>query len=230
MRSLSVVAILILAGALSLTVPAKADEISTSLGNPFSSLTNGQTAVTSGAYAAAVAGQLAPFNAFCGSISGGDCTNVTWTFNYTVPAADTVTGATLILGILDIESSYGTGNPVASLTLDGTDDLTSLLNTAAVATNSIAGEYNILQINIPGTDFMDLSDGTATFDLTLAGPGHGILGPTASHVSGFVYSTLDITATAGSTPPPPMPEPATSALLMLGLAALATTATLRKHA
>lgn len=230
MRSLAIATMMILACALCVSVPAKADDISTSLGNTSSGFTNGQTAVSSGAYAAAVAGQLHPFNAFCGSISGGDCTDVSWIFNYTVPATDTITGATLTLGILDIESFYGTGNPVASFTLDGADELTTLLNTAAVATNSVAGEYNVLEINIPGTDFTDLSDGAATFELTLAGPGHGTLGLTASHVSGFVYSTLDITATPGSTTPPPMPEPSTSALVMLGLAALATTTALRRHA
>ena len=231
MRALSLAAVSILVGALSMVVPAKADDISTSIGNTSSGLTNGETGVSSLAYTTAVSGQPAPFNAFCGSISGGDCTGVTWIFNYTVPPTDTITGATLTLGILDIESFYGTGNPVGSFTLDGSDNLTSLLNTAAVATNSVSGEYNVLEITIPSSDFMDLSDNTATFDLTLSGPGHGALGLTSSHVSGLVYSTLDITATPGSSgPPPPVPEPSTSALLALGIAALATKAALSKLA
>jgi hypothetical protein len=237
MRDLYVAAAVVLACAWCVAAPAKADDISTSIGTQH--FTNGST-VTSAAYLGAVSpvpapsplDQPAPFNAFCGSISGGDCSNVTWTFDYTVPAGDTITGATLTLGILDIESSYGTGNPVGSFTLDTGDDLTSLLNTAAVATNSVSGEYNVLEITIPGADFMDLSNNTAaTFALTLSGPGHGALGLTKSHVSGLDFSTLDITATPGSTgPPPPVPEPSTSVLLALGVAALAAKAALNKLA
>src|SRR5580658_9785571 len=173
-----------LACALWVAAPAKGDDITTSLGNTASGFTNGSL-VTSAAYAAAVSGKSAPFNGFCGSISKGDCTDVSWTFDYTVPAGNTITGAELTLGILDIESSYGTGTPVGSFTLDGTDDLTSILNSAAVATDSVSTEYNILQIGIPGTDLTDLSNGVATFELTLSGPGRGVLGLTASHVSGL---------------------------------------------
>jgi hypothetical protein len=220
LRKFFLAASTIVACALGVTAPAKGDDITTSLGNTASGFTNGSL-VTSAAYATAASGQSAPFNAFCGSISKGDCTDVSWTFNYTVPTGDTITGAALTLGILDIESSYGTGTPVGSFTLDGADDLTSILNTAAVATDSVSNEYNVLQIGIPGTDFTGLSNGVATFELTLSGPGHGVLGLTASHVSGLVFSTLDITATPSSTPPPPVPEPGTLSLLLSGMAALA---------
>ena len=230
MRNLYTAAAMILACALCVAAPAKADDIPVVLGNDASGLTNGQLSVTSAEYLAAVTGQPAPFNGFCGSISGGDCSNVSWTFNYAVPSGDTITGATLTLGILDIESAYGTGTAVGSFTLDGTDVLTSLLNTVAVATNSVSGEYNVLEINIPGADLAALSSGMATFELTLSGPGKGVLGPTPSHVSGLVYSTLDITGTPGSTPPPPAPEPATWALLLIGMAALAAKLSLSKRA
>ncbi|HME12023.1 MAG TPA: PEP-CTERM sorting domain-containing protein [Candidatus Acidoferrum sp.] len=209
--------------ACALPLAANADTVNTSIGTQH--FVDGSS-VTSAAYTSAVAGQPAPFNAFCGSISSGDCTGITWTFNYTVPAGDTITGATLSIGILNLQSS-ASANPVGSFTLDGTDVLTGLLNTAAVAANSIRNEYNVLQISIPGADFTDLSSGMATFSLTLSGPGLGVLGMTPSHTSGFDFSTLNITATPGTTPPP-VPEPATLALLLLGAAAFAAKVALSK--
>jgi len=220
-------AVLLTCASLCFGAAAKADTIDTSIGTQH--FTNGQTGVKSGPFNTAVMGQPAPFNEFCGSVSASNC-SATWTFDYTIPVGDTITGATLTLGILDIEST-ASGSPVGSFTLDGTDDLTSLLNTAADATNSVLNEYNVLEINIPGADFTDLSNGMATFALTLSGPGLGTLGTTPFHPAGLDFSSLDITATPGSTtPPPPVPEPPASILLALGIATLATKAALNKLA
>lgn len=235
MRSLSMAALMILACALCISAPAKADDISTGLGN-FNSVgfIAGNT-YTSGTFTTLNGTYAAPFNSVCGSdtgLLGANC-SASWTFNYTVPAGDTITGATLTLGIVDIDSA-ASGNQVGSFTLDGTDDLTALLNAVSEGLNGGSGapnnQYDILTINIPGADLTSLSGDTATFAVTLAAPGLGTLGNTPFNGAGLVFSTLDITAMSGSTPPPPTPEPSTTAFLMLGLAMLATTTALRKHA
>jgi hypothetical protein len=121
--------------------------------------------------------QPAPFNAFCGSDTvANDSCSASWTFTYMVPAGDDITSATLSLGIYDIDSA-ATGNQIASFTLDGTDDLTSLLNASSEGLNSGAGapnnQYNILMITIPTADLAALDGGSATFALALQGPGLG---------------------------------------------------------
>lgn len=215
MRTLSLAAVAVLAGALFVAVPARADDISTSIGTQHFT---DNTKVTSAAYLAADAGQTAPFNAFCGSDTASNCAT-SWNFTYTIPAGDTITGATLTLGILDIDSK-ATGNQVATFTLNGTDDLTGLLDTVSEAASSPNSFYNVLSITIPGLDLTDLSGGSATFALTLTGPGLGVLGTTPFNGAGLDFSTLDITATPGSTTPPPVPEPATWVFLLTGIAAI----------
>jgi hypothetical protein len=207
--------------------PAMADDVPTTLGQ--TTLTPGTT-VTSAAFATAAAGQPVPFNAACGSDGLGNC-SATWTFLYTLPAGDTITGATLTLGIVDIDSSAA-GSQVGAFTLDGSDDLTALLNASSEGLNGGAGapnnQYDILMITLPGTDLAGLSSGAATFALTLSGPGLGALGSSPFNGADLAFSTLDITATPGSTTPPPTPEPATWALLLTGIAALATKALLSR--
>ena len=207
--------------------PAMADHVPTTLGQ--TTLTPGTT-VNSATFAAAAAGQPAPFNAACGSDPFSNC-SASWTFLYTLPAGDTITNATLSLGIVDIDSA-APGNQVGSFTLDGTDDLTVLLNAASNGLNGGAGapnsQYDILMITLPSADLAGLSSGSATFALTLSGPGLGVLGTTPFNGADLAFSTLDITATEGSTPPPPTPEPATWALLLTGIAALATKALLSR--
>jgi hypothetical protein len=226
MRTLSLVAVTVLASALLVAVPAKADDIPTSDGNTASGFTEGQS-VSSALFAATNGTQAAPFSAACGSDSGAagstNC-SATWIFNYTVPTGDTITGATLTIGIVDIDSKAA-GDQVASFILDGADDLTGLLNTVANGLNGGVGspnnQYNTLTISIPGTDLADLSGTSATFALTLASPGLGALGNSPSNGAGLVFSTLDITATPGSMPPPPpVPEPATWVFLLTGIAAI----------
>lgn len=233
MRFLSLAAALFLAYTLWVAAPALADDISTSLGNTASGFTEGQ-AVSSSLFTTTNGTQLAPFNAFCGSDSGNGGINncsANWTFTYTVPAGDGITGATLSLGIVDIDSA-ASGDQVGSFALNGTDDLTSLLNAASEGLNGGTGspnsKFNVLTITIPGADFADLSGGSATFSLTLAAPGLGALGNSPSNGAGLVFSSLDITATSGSTPPPPAPEPSILALLGFGLVALGAITKLSK--
>jgi hypothetical protein len=167
--------------------------------------------------------QPAPFNAFCGSDTvANDSCSASWTFTYMVPAGDDITSATLSLGIYDIDSA-ATGNQIASFTLDGTDDLTSLLNASSEGLNSGAGapnnQYNILMITIPTADLAALDGGSATFALALQGPGLGTLGNTPSNGAGLDFSTLDMEAESGETPPP-VPEPPSWMLGLTGLLAI----------
>jgi len=171
------------------------------------------------------AGSPAPFNAFCGSDTSstlGNC-SASWTFSDALPGGSTITSATLTIGILDLDSA-ASGDQIASFTLNGTDDLTSLLNAAAEGLNAGAGapngQYDVLAITIPGTDFADLLGGTDTFALTLQGPGLGVLGNTTYNGAGLAFSTLDIQATPGTNNGgggTTTPEPATLMLLGAGL-------------
>jgi hypothetical protein len=213
--------------------PVMADDILASIGTQ-GSFVSGQT-TTSAAYLSAVAGQPAPFNAFCGAITTTDC-STSWTFDYTIPAGDTITGATLTIGLLDLDSA-ATSDRVADLTINGDDDtdLTALLNAAANGLDGGAGsarnEYDVLEITIPGADLTDLSGGSATIALTLQGPGLGVLGTTAHDAVGLDFSSLDITATAGSSGggTTPTPEAPTWAMLFAGIAVLVTTKGLVKR-
>lgn len=220
MRDLCVAAAVALACTLCAVAPAKGDNISTTLGNATPGFAAG-TKQSAGTIAGAVSGNPAPFNAPCGSDSFSNC-STSWTFNYTVPSGDTITGATLSLGIFDIDSA-APGNQVGSFTLDGTANLTGILNTASEGleggTGSKNSYYEVLSITIPGADLSDLSDDSATFALTLSGPGLGILGTTPFNGAELVYSTLDITAKSG-TKPPPLPEPSSLGLLLGGLGVL----------
>ena len=162
--------------------------------------------------------QPPPFNAFCGNDLTSNC-SASWTFTYIVPSGDTITSASLTLGILDIDSA-SPGNQVASFTLDGTDDLTGLLNTAAEGLNSGSGagnnQYDLLTVTIPNSDLADLGSGSAIFALTLQGPVNGpIVGhPQPDNGAGLDFSTLDMEAEGPLTP---IPEPSSWMLLLTGL-------------
>ena len=218
MRTLRLLAGLLLTLAVCLAIPAKADTVTSNLGTQ--NFTAG-TKVTTGAFLTAVAAQPAPFNAFCGSDTASNC-SANWTFNYVVPSGDTVTGATLSLGILDLDSAAA-GNQIASFTLNGVDDLTSTINTVANALDGGTGSpnsfYEVLTIIIPGADLADLGGTSATFALQSSQPGLGILGATSFNGVGLDFSTLSLTVTAGTTNPPPMPEPSSLALCLAGVVA-----------
>ena len=191
-------------------LPAKATptSIDVSLGNTAPGFSPG-TKITPAQYNSAASGQPAPFNAPCGSDASSNC-SASWTFNYPVPSGP-VGSASLSLGIYDIDSA-APGDQIASFTLDGSDDLTGLLNTASEAldgTGSPNSYYDVLTITIPGADLAALGSGSATFALQLTGPGLGALGDTPDNGAGLVFSSLDIGVT---------PEPTSWLLFLTGIA------------
>jgi hypothetical protein len=195
--------------------------ISTSLGNTASALVDGAVQTTA-AVNTAQTGQPAPFTGNCGADASANC-SANWTFSYTVPSGQTITAATLLLGIWDIDSG-APGNQVASYTLTGGDNLTSMLNTVAEALNSGAGsknsEYDVLSVTIPSTSFVQLASGTANIALALQGPGLGVLSPTtnpAFNGAKLVFSTLNINTTEVTT----TPEPSFVMLVPMALGAFA---------
>jgi hypothetical protein len=203
--------------------------INVTIGNP--ALFTDGTKVAVGTFNTAVGAQPAPFNAYTGSDVGtGPDFSGSWTFSYSVPSGDTISSASLVLGILDIDSA-ATGNQVGSFILDGTDDLTSLLNVQSEALNAGAGSansfYNVLTITIPTADLSDLADGSATFALTLQGPGLGVLGNTTFNGAGLDFSTLNMEAMG---PISPTPEPTTWVLFLAGMACFAIKFLSRKFA
>lgn len=231
MRKLSLAVAAVLACVLWMAAPAMADDIPTSIGSQH--FTPGNT-VTSAAFVAAVSSQPAPFNGFCGSNALANCSTA-WTFMYPIPAGDTITAATLTLGILDIDSA-APGNQVGSFTLNGTDDLTALLNRVSEAADSGRMVYDVLSITIPGADLTDLAGGSATFALTLSGPGLGVLGTTKFNGAGLDFSTLDITATPNSSGgggngggTTSTPEPETWTLVLAGAVLLVCAKALYKR-
>jgi hypothetical protein len=226
MRKLYLAIAVALACGLCFAGPALADDIPTSIGAQHFTAGN---VVTSAAYAAAVAGQPAPFNAFCGSDISSNC-SASWTFLYTIPAGDTITGATLTLGLTDLDSA-APGSQIGSFTLNGTDNLTSLLDVVSEAANAPNSVYEVLSITIPGSDFAELSGGSGTFALMLSGPGLGILGKTNFNGAGLDFSTLDITAMPGGNGggTTPAPEPPTWALMLVAVAALGAKTVLSKR-
>jgi hypothetical protein len=213
MRKTGVFVLAALGGLLCCVRPVLANDVSVSIGSEHWA---SGTKITTGAYNTAVSGQPAPFNTFCGSDTASNC-SASWTFTYSLPAGS-IAAATLTLGIYDIDSA-ATGNQVGSFTLDGTDDLTSALNTVSEGLHIPNSYYEVLTISIPTSDFTDLSSGTANFSLTLSGPGLGVLLPTTYNGAGLDFSTLDMTV---------VPEPSTFMLWGTGLLLLGTTRLLRK--
>jgi len=199
-----------------------ASSIVISVGNtaPTDPFNGGAPLVSGNTYGSAVltSNFVAPF--FTGTCGTNDTTancDQSWTFNYVVPAGETITAASLTLGIWDIDSSQA-GNQVALYQVNGGDVLTGSLNTAAEAlhggTGSVNIEYDVFTFSL--ASFGALSGGSATVHLTLAGPGGGILGPAPFNAADVVFSMLNVT-TQGSTPPPTVPEPTTLLLVLTGV-------------
>jgi hypothetical protein len=212
---------LVLLATLALPRTVLASSIVVSLGNtaPTNPFNGGAPLVSGNTYGSAVISSnfVAPFfTSFCGSEGGATPTNCdqSWTFNYVIPFGETITSASLTLGIWDIDSSQA-GNQVALYQVNGGDVLTASLNTAAEAlhggTGSVNSEYDVFTFSL--ASFAALSGGSSTVHLTLQGPGGGLLGPTTTNAAALLFSTLNITTITAA----PVPEP--SVLLLMATAA-----------
>jgi hypothetical protein len=159
---------------------------------------------TAAGFNAASAGEPAPFNAFNGSDSVGPNFSASWTSTY---PAGPVRGASITIGIFDHDSAVP-GSQVASFSVDGFD-LTSLLDAAFEGHGGTQEEDNEYTIVLPAGALGNLSDGSATFSLTLQGPSDANL---PFNGAGLDFSRLVIAYA---------PEPGTFLLLGSGLAGLA---------
>ncbi len=162
--------------------------------------TDGQIAIGSGTFNTAVSGQPWPFNGIIGSDAGAGGSNfdATWTMSYA--PTPPVLGATLTIGVFDYDST-ATGNQLALFTAAGVD-LTSTLDVSLEKAEG--GQYRVFTIKLPETTYTVLAAGSPSFQLTLRGPGLGVLGETPFNGAGLDFAQLNLTA---------VPEPEISSLI-----------------
>ena len=212
---------------------ASASSIVVSVGNtaPTNSFMGGAPLVSGNTYGSAVISGnfVAPFfTAFCGGAeTGGTPSNCdqSWTFNYVIPVGETITAASLAVGVWDLDS-VRTGNQVGLYQVNGGDVLTSTINTAAEALASVNTQYDVFTFAL--SNFGALGGGSATVHLTFSGPGGALFGDTVFNSGAILFSTLNIT-TQANTNPPIAPEPA-SLLLMATALGLGCRARVRRAA
>ncbi len=204
---------------------AQATSITAALGNMSPGFADGQTGIGAATVLGAMSGQPAPFNAICGGDAAVNCV-ASWTFNYAVPVGESVTAADLRLVIYDLDSKAA-GDQVALFKIVGGDVLTMAFNTAANSlhgTGAVNAEYDLFTFTL--TDFSALDSGNVTVQLTLQGPGLGVLGNTNFNGAGLLFSALDLTTTANNNA---VPEPASLLLVASALGAAAARARRKTH-
>ncbi|MBL8233126.1 MAG: PEP-CTERM sorting domain-containing protein [Bryobacterales bacterium] len=176
----------------------------------FADLATAQSAT----YLTAAGNEASPFN----QIFGGDAVangSFSWTFSYSV-IAQSIGSASILMALYETESS-ASGNQIASFTLNGVD-LTAALNVLHESIPGVSSQIVHYTLNLPSPVFAQLASGTATFSLTLQGPGLGVLGDTTFNGGGIDFSTLTINDTANNAD---VPEPASIGLVASGLLAAA---------
>jgi hypothetical protein len=204
---------------------ALASSIVVSLGNtaPTDPFNGGAPLVSGNTYGSAVISSnfVAPFfTDFCGNDAGATPANCdkSWTFNYVIPAGETIVSASLSAGLWDLDSTQA-GNQIALYQVNGGDVLTGSLNTAAEAlhggTGAVNIEYDVFTFSL--ANFGALAGGSATVHLTFQGPGGGLFGPTNTNGGAILFSTLNLTTQASTPPPPAVPEPASLLLVATGV-------------
>jgi len=170
---------------------------------------NGSLVNGAAAFAAPQAGEPAPIGVFIGS-DFGPSFSASWTFGY---APGSASSASITIGIFDHDSAAA-GDQVAFFGVDGVD-LTSGLNTLFESFGGTQAEDNVYTLALSGAALAALADGSATFTLTLKGPGlQGIPGACCSTTSGngagLDFTSLTVNRAA-------VPEPSSVALLGLGM-------------
>jgi hypothetical protein len=224
MKRLWLSAVVLLA-AVAVPSVASASVIVVSLGNtaPTNPLAGGAPLVSGSTYGSAIISSnfVAPFfTEFCGGAeTGGTPSNCdkSWTFNYVIPVGETITAASLAVGVWDLDS-VRPGNQVGLYQVNGGDVLTSTINTAAEALNGGTGSVNVQYdiFTFALSNFGALSGGSATVHLTFSGPGGALFGDTVFNSGAILFSTLNLT-TQASTTPPNAPEPASLLLMATAL-------------
>lgn len=190
-------------------VPAEASSITVTIGNALPPFANGTT--TTSAVALGAQSGPAPFATACGADPNTNCV-ASWTFNYLVPAGETVTAGILTLGLVDIDSAVE-GLQVNNYSVVGGDNLTALLNDSAELVLSVNNRYDVF--SVPLTSFAVFNSGSATVNFALQPPAKGVL-PALTNFNGAIlmFSRLDLTTTADGGTTNPVPDPASTAMLL----------------
>ncbi|HEX8077061.1 MAG TPA: hypothetical protein VF511_04550 [Chthoniobacterales bacterium] len=149
--------------------------------------TDGQF-VSSGAFLGASSNEPAPFMDFNGSgdVAGPNFTAM-WTFTF--PLGTVFVTPTITIGILD-HDSMASGSQIAFFGFDG-NNLTTQMNAAFESKGGANGQYNTYSIAIPVTAVPSLADGSATFTLTLQGPGLSVVGESTFNGAGLDFAQIN---------------------------------------
>ncbi len=145
-----------------------------------------------------------PFS-FLGSDPSNSSFSAEWGFSF---GAGEMSSAMLSFGMYDGDAQ-AEGSQVGSFTVDGVD-LTDMMDDVFESKGGAQKQYSVYSIRLPADVLVQLTDGAASFALTLSGPGLGIFGNTDGNGAGLDFSSLEV-----------LPEPSAVLLTLLGFFALA---------
>ena len=169
--------------------PVLSDSVQVILGDQ--DFSDGSLLADAAAFNGPSAGEPAPFDSFKGSDYNADFSG-SWTFNF---SPGSYSSATITIGLFDADGSTQ-GDQVSFFGFDG-NDMTVI---AVGATNDFGVgfqlQYNVYSMTIPVAALADLSDGSATFTLTLQrglegppGTSSGAVGGTSGDPAGSISSS-----------------------------------------